>query len=266
VPTPVPPIPWLQAQYQNAGQIINDVAVEMGLAKSNAPLSSQDPNFIQLQTLANLTGRDLVKKYEWQLFTISYTFETVSSGPPPPDGITYYPTPNDFYKMVDQTAWNRTSRLPMAGPLSAQAWEWLVGLVSNQFTIYLGFRMWGGQFAIYPSPNPASQEIAFEYQSSSWLLPAAAADASAPNRTNLIVNASDLVLYDPLLFGRALKVRLLAAKGFDNTDAVADFEQIWESVVGPDAAAAKLNLADNGFGMRYLDALNNVPPSGFGMP
>jgi hypothetical protein len=266
VADPVPALGWLQGQYQQAGQLINDVAVEVGLAASNAPLASTDNNFVQLKTLANILGRDLTRRYEWELLTRTYVITTVNTGPPPPDGVTYYPLPNDFFKMINQTAWNRTSRLPMAGPLSAQGWEWLVGLVSNQFTIYLGFRPWAGTFAVYPSPNPANQEIAFEYVSQNWVQPSGSATGDPGLRTNLIANPGDLVLFDPVLFSRGLKVRFLNAKGFDSSDAVNDFDEVWEMVVGADVGAVKLNLSDSGWGMRLLDSLNNVPPSGFGMP
>ena len=262
---PIPALGWLQAQYQQAGQLINDVATEVGLSASTAPLASTDNNFVQLKTLANLLGRDMLRKYEWELLTRTFTFTTVDTGGGPPDGLTTYPLPNDYFKVINQTAWNRTSRLPMAGPLSAQQWEWLVGLVSNQFTIYLGFRVWGGVFAVFSSPNPANQEIAFEYLSNSWVLPASAPSGDPDLRTPLIAAAGDLVLFDPILFSRGLKMRFLEAKGFDSSAAAADFENAWEQVVGPDAAAAKLNLSDTSWGLRYLDGWSNVPPSGFGM-
>lgn len=261
---PQPALPWLQSQYQTAGQLINDVAVEVGLSASGAPLASQDPNFVQLKVLANLGGRDLVKQHPWQLFQRSYTFVTVSSGPPPPTGLTTYPLPLDYLEGIDQTAWNRTARLPMAGPLLPQGWEWLVGLVSNQFTIYLGFRIWGGVFAVYPSPNPANQTIAYEYQSKNWIQPVGTSDIA--DRNYLIQNPADLIIFEPNMFTRMLKLRFLDAKGFDTGTAMADFDNAFSSVTGPDSQSPKLNLANTGWGMRYLDALNNVPPSGFGMP
>ena len=63
-----------------------------------------------------------------------------------------------------------------------------------------------------------------------------------------------------------MKAAFLAAKGFDSTAADAEFDTAVDNAVGNDSGASKLNLSDNGWGMRYLDALNNVPPSGFGMP
>jgi hypothetical protein len=260
---PTPSVGWLQAQFPSIGTLINNVAVECGLNSSPAPLSSTDPNFVQMLVLANKLGKQLMRRAEWQLLNRTYTFTTNSSGPPTPD-VTFYPLPNDFNRMINQTAWNRTSRLPMAGPLTAQGWEWLVGLVSNQFTIYLGFRQWGGTFAVYPSPNPADQTIAFEYQSNAWVQPVGT--TTLDQRAQVLTAAGDIPIFDELMFQCGLKAAFLAAKGFDSTAAAAEFDAAVDNAVGSDAGAPKLNMSDNGFGMRYLDALNNVPPSGFGMP
>src|SRR5262249_37834370 len=151
---PSPTLGWLQAQFLSIGTLINNVAVEVGLAASAAPLSSSDPNFVQMVVLANKLGQELLRRAEWQQLNRTYTFTTNSSGPPTPE-VSFYPLPNDFNRMINQTAWNRTSRLPMAGPLTAQGWEGLVGPGSNPITNYLGFPQRQRAVAILPTPHPA---------------------------------------------------------------------------------------------------------------
>ena len=68
------------------------------------------------------------------------------------------------------------------------------------------------------------------------------------------------------MFQCGLKAAFLAAKGFDSSAAAEEYMRAVDNAVGNDAGAPKLNLTDSGWGMRYLDALNNVPPSGFGQP
>ncbi len=264
---PVPGLAYIQGTYQTAQQLLSDVGVEIGLPASPNPFTSTDTNYQQLVIQANLVGKDLLRKWDWQLFQRTHSILTVSTPPPTPSSPTYYPMPADYFKYIDQTGWNRTARLPMAGPLTPQAYEWLVGLVSNSFTIYLGFRLWSDVFAIYPSPNPNGQEIAFEYLSRNWVQPVASLGTNPPSvdaRTNFVANNGDVVLYDSVLFGRALKLRWLTDKGFDTTAASDDLQAAFEQAVGPDMGGQKLNLAQAGWGMRYLDAINNVPPSGFG--
>ena len=96
---PTPSVGWLQAQFPSIGTLINNVAVECGLNSSPAPLSSTDPNFVQMLVLANKLGKQLMRRAEWQLLNRTYTFTTNSSGPPTPD-VTFYPLPNDFNRMI----------------------------------------------------------------------------------------------------------------------------------------------------------------------
>ena len=85
-------------------------------------------------------------------------------------------------------------------------------------------------------------------------------------RAQVIASPGDIPLYDELMFQCGLKAAFLAAKGFDSSAAAAEFDSAVDNAVGTDQGAPKINMSDNGFGMRYLDALNNVPPSGFGQP
>ena len=73
---PTPSIGWLQAQYPSIGTLINNVAVEVGLNASGAPLSSTDPNFVQMVVLANKLGKQLMRRAAWQLLNRTFTFVT----------------------------------------------------------------------------------------------------------------------------------------------------------------------------------------------
>ncbi len=48
-----------------AGDIINRVAVEVGLVKVADPYASQDNNFIQMRELLNIAGDELLYMYDW---------------------------------------------------------------------------------------------------------------------------------------------------------------------------------------------------------
>jgi hypothetical protein len=262
----MPTLAYIQAKYQTVGAILNGVAAELGIASPvSDPVLSTNPIFIQLVALANQTGQDLLQKHDWQTLQVPYTFTSVAG----PGGATFqfYTLPADFYKMIEQTGWNRTSRLPLAGPMTPQITELFVGWVSNQFTIYLGFRQWEDDFMVFPSPNPSGMTIAFEYISRFWLLGTGQTSPTLgppANYWGLIVNSSDVVRYEPVMFSRALKLRWLTEKGFDTTAANADWEQAFNNIKAADEGAQVLNMARSPLGMRYLDSITNVPPSGFG--
>ena len=151
-----------------AANIINDVAIEVGLipAPINDPFASIDPNILQLAKLLKSGGRTLRKRYSWTHLQYQYTFNTIAN-----QG--RYVLPVDYGKYINQTAWNRTNRLPLGGPLSPQEFEYfkarLVGVV---FTTL--FRILQQQFQVYPDTStPGGYTIAFEYVSSFWVVPSA---------------------------------------------------------------------------------------------
>ncbi len=74
--------------------------------------------------------------------------------------------------------------------------------------------------------------------------------------------STDVVLYDPLLVMRGLKLAWLKAKGFDTTTAQMDFDTTLESIKSEDSAAPVLSLNTGSEG--YLLSDKNVPITGFG--
>ena len=53
-----------------ASEILNRVAAEVGIAPVEAPLSSEDPFFIQLKYLLNTAGEELMQAYPWECGTL----------------------------------------------------------------------------------------------------------------------------------------------------------------------------------------------------
>ena len=155
--------------WPTAGDIVNDAAVEIGLADSADPFNSTDANVVQLCRLLKSAGRELVQARNWTYLRREFTFTTVT-------GQSVYPMPNDYLRMYDQSGWNRTNRLPLTGPLSPQEWQYLKArLVGVVFTVL--FRPMNRQMVIYPDTNtPGGYYIAYEYGSTSWVY-----SSTAPN-------------------------------------------------------------------------------------
>jgi hypothetical protein len=118
----------ISQRFSSAGDIINDVAAEVGLGTVGDPYTSTDQNFIQLCRLLKSAGRTLTLDSDWTHLRGEFVFTTVL-------GQTQYTIPPDFNNMIDQTGWNRTNRLPIGGPLTPQEWQYfkarLVGVVFN---------------------------------------------------------------------------------------------------------------------------------------
>lgn len=171
-----------------------------------------------------------------------------------------YPLPAGFSNMLDQTGWNRTTRLPLGNPLNAQQWQYLKGRQQGVVFNVL-FRPDDDTIRLYPDTDPAGlQTIAFEYISRFWVSTVGSQEvtnADAPTKQ------SDIIFFDPLLATRRLKLDWLQAKGFAAQAAMDDYETVLEQVMNADGSAPLVNLR----GGQQFDPLigtANLPITGFG--
>lgn len=244
------------ARYETAQQCVSQAALECGLI--NIPTDvygSSDQSFVQLCALLTSAGRELLAMREWQRLSVRYSF-TVASGDSGD-----YTLPADYDRHIDQTDWNPTNRLPLGGPLSPQDWTYLRNTNLASSIIYISFREEQGLFRVLPQPPPIGQTISFEYQSRYWVAVAAAPTVLAKDAPT---KSDDILLYNPILIQKLLKLRFLEAKKFDTTAAATQFENAIMSYGGQDKSAPVLS-ASRSRGFPYLDD-RNVPETGYGLP
>lgn len=170
-----------------------------------------------------------------------------------------YALPDGFSNIIDQTGWNRSTRLPLGGPVSAQVWQYLKGRQQGVVFNVL-FRPDDDTIKLYPDTDPpGGQNIAFEYTSRYWV---AEANTVAPV-TDEPTDNDDVILFDPLLITRKLKLGWLRNKGFDTSGAQVDYDKVLEVVKNADGTAPILNLRGGGM-FDPLIGGQNVPVTGFG--
>lgn len=235
----------------SALNVINDAAVELGLIAADLPdpFASTDPNIVRLCRLLTSLGRELALSFSWTQLQKIYTFQTSP-------GQTNYSLPADFNGMVDQSSWNRTTRLPVGGPISGQAWEYLLAL-PNAATLTVLFRKMQGQLVLYPTPGTI-QTIAFEYASSYWVQPYGATTATS-DRSRA---ATDTLLFDWTLLVLGLKMKFLESKGFPAEAARADFISRLEQAREQDPSPALTLDGNSRFGPLLSE--KNIPNTGWG--
>jgi len=235
-----------------AGTIINDAAVEMGLSSSSDPFASSDPNFIQLKTFLKSLGQDLWRRHTWPALTKVYTFTTDAG-----DGS--YGLPEDFGYFINDTAWNRSTRLPVY-PLTNRQWQAIKG-TSTQTTYTQFFRIRQHQLETLPDTEmPAGQTWAFEYVSRFWVqeMSGTAPTKTAPTRSD------DIPWFDPLVLVRGLKWYWLDAKGLPTAASAKErFDETLYLVMGDDAVAPTINTTGRR-AVHLIDAAN-LPDSGHGV-
>jgi len=239
------------ARQETASTIINDTAIEVGLIPVIDPYSSQDAAFQQLAGLLNAAGRELVDMYPWETMQRQHTIVTA------PGDTGSYALPTDFHHMIGQTGWNQSARMPIGGPLSSQMWAYANALDLGATTLQVSFILNENKFVVYPSPPPEGITISFSYISRNWV------KQTDNTYTDRASTGTDTILFEPILVVKFLKVKFLAAKGFDIAVAARDFDLCYSSWTGYDKGAPILSLNGRS-GFRYLTG-NSVPESGFGL-
>lgn len=245
-------------RYDTAANIVNTAAVECGLPAVSNPFASSDQAFLQLCQLLTSTGRELIVLFPWNKFITTYT---VTTNVPPDTGV--YTLPSDFGYMIDQTGWTPTNAglgMPLGGPLSSQDWTYLVNTNLATSTVFVSFRMSDGTFSVLPSPPPDNVVINFEYMSRDWVETA----GNPLTTSDKVIGPTDVVLFEPILIVKFLKLRYLESKGFDTTAAVGQFMTMFNSITGKDVSMPILTVSR----MRIFPYLGyrNIPESNYGLP
>lgn len=246
------------SRFDAAETIINAAAAESGLTPVTGVFASVDPAFIQLRNILGTAGKELLALHQWNKFVKTHTITTVV---PPDTG--NYDLPADFAYMIDQTGWSPTqggAGLPLGGPLSEQDWTYLVNTNLAASTIYVSFKMAQGQFQVLPQPPPTGVILNFEYISRWWV----AVAASTTGTKEAPTASDDVILFEPILIIKFLKLRFLEAKGFDTTAAVSQFLTMFQAWTGKNVSAPVLNMARSRF-FPYL-GYRNIPETNYGIP
>ena len=242
-------------RFDTINNIVNHVAVEVGLNPVTDVFSANDTAFTQLTYLVTACVEELMEQFPWQIINRSFNYVTGAAENGPID------LPDDFGYMIPQTGWERTGNVPLLGPLSAQGWSYLLGRDLVSSTIYASFRLDQNTLAIFPStPMPPALDINFEYISRNLIQ-----IATAPTTyTDKAENAADVPQFPPSLMKRMLKMKYLETKGFDSTKASDDYYDTVMSWQGKDNSAPVLNAGGISIGLNYLDGQRNVPDTGYG--
>lgn len=245
----------MAARYITAEDIINRAAIECGLTPSTDVFASTDPAFVQLRNLITTCGQDLCESYEWEILRREHSITTVGA-----TDTGEYALPTDFGRMINQTGWERTNRLPVTGPMTPQQWAYLKGRDLINSTIYISFRIMENTFNVFPDdPVPDALEIYFEYTSRNWVIPAA-----APSTYEDTVQANgDTILFKPNMIVSYLRYKFLDAKGFDTQSAVGAFSKAYLQATGGNDGAPVLNAGRGLSGIPLLD-YRNIPITNYG--
>ena len=227
--------------------IVQNACAELSLVQPTAVVGSTDRQVQQLLGLANRAGNMLADRYPWQALREEFTFLTLNQA------TQMALVPTDFDRWVPNSFFNRSTRRPMTGPITAVEWQW----IQAQPVFSTAYLMWnerGGNFNIAPNP-PAGQTIAGEYISNNWCK----SNASVPQSAFLA--DTDTAYLDEDLLTLGLIWRFLRRKGMDYAEELSDYEREVEIKMARDGGSTTLTLAPQPIDPNRV----NLPDGNFGM-
>jgi hypothetical protein len=196
--------------------IVQAACTRLGLTSPTAVFASTDDQIIQLRNLMNEEGDELSKAHPWTRLLTEKTFTTAAQA------VQTGAVPTDFSWFMNNTMWNRTTRIKLGGPVSAEDWQTFQA-ISLLSIPQAAFRFRGGDVLIYPSPA-AGQTCAYEYISTYWVSGSKAA----------MTADTDTALIDESVISLGVRWRFLKAKGLDYAEDFRSYELAKAKAIGRD--------------------------------
>ncbi len=211
--------------------IIQDAAVELGFASPSAVFASTDPTVALLRVIASKEGKELARRFDWQVLQKEGTFTTVAAEMQVASMSTTF---TDFGHIINGTMWNRTQNRIVRGPLSPSEWQ-QKNAATAQITIGNYSRIRGNALLFFSTP-PAGDSIYFEYISNKWCQ-----SSLAVAQTNWAADG-DTGLIDEEIIRLGIVWRYRKAKGFDYGEDFRTYEMALQDVFGPDAGKGAVDM------------------------
>lgn len=216
-------------------QIVQEFCGRTGLTKPNIVMSSQDDQLLQIAGLANEVCSDIVRRASWQVLQFETTFQSVVGED---QGAIADLAPNAFLKVTNDTIYDRTRRLPVLGPRSAQNWQALKALPMSG-PLYQ-YRIRNGRLLILPA-MPEGHLMAFEYTSQGAVIDAASA---IPLFKEYFEKDEDTFALDKNLVLLGLRWRWKEEKGLPYLESFRLYESAVAEASGSDATSPTLNMSN----------------------
>lgn len=241
-------------QYTSYIEAVNLALQSVGHPTTQDVAGSPDEAVLRMGFYTNQACNELLYMYDWNDLIKPYEISIFADTPDQVEKS--FPLPPDFANFIDDTHWNRSMQLPAIGPISPQDWQWMVVRRAKVTTRFL-WRLREGLLWV-KSPPVDPQPLVFEYLCKNW---ARNGDDDAPKA--LMTNNADYHIFAWNLVVLLARAKWLEQEGYDSSAAKADFQKAMDFYTGGDKGATALSLVP-GVGYPYINAVRNIPPTGFG--
>lgn len=212
--------------------VVQQFCQRTGIPSPAAVTASTDAQILQLWGLANEVAEDIIDRWSWTDLTNEATFTTVT-GRDQGAIATIAGGGAGYRRILNDTIYNRTLRLPLFGPLAAPAWQQRLAVTTTG--PYYQYRLRGGRLLFDPV-GVAGQLCAFEYITDRCVLPATG------TATTAFVADSDTFILDEKLLLAGLRWKWKEEKGLDYAEDFRRYETMGSNYAGRDGTNKTLSM------------------------
>ena len=238
--------------------MVRDACGELGLKPTSSVYGNEDTQARQMLALLQRAGSVLVRKRNtfgggWLVLERVHEFETTP-------GTAEYDLPEDYGRIITDTAWDRSNFWQIRGPRSPQEWQGSrSGLLSSQFRQDYRIRRAAAgrpvkKFVLYPTPVRADT-LVFEYVTHHYI------EASDGQIATKYTSDADNAILDEDLLVMSLVWRWRKAKSLEYLADMMEFDNEVSERMGIDTGAEAISLVPE---VRAALGRGTVPETGFG--
>lgn len=211
--------------------VVQDFCKRQNLPSPSTVYGSTDQSVLQMMALLEEVGNDLAQRADWQALVREASHTSIAAED---QGAIATIASDGFRFIKDDTIWDRSTRLPVCGPMDARNWQALKALVSTGPRYR--YRIRGGKLLVNPAAV-AGESWYFEYLSKNWISNAAgtAFKARFTVDTDLILLPDDLCL-------QGLRWAWKKEKGFDYAEDFRTYEMQVKQATGRDGGKPTLSM------------------------
>jgi hypothetical protein len=212
--------------------IVQGAADAIGIERPTYVVGNAAPTARQMLALANLDGKALTARTQWQELIKTAVHTTIASEN---QGALSTIAPG-FKYIVNQTIWNRSQDTPVFGPSTPQRWQaYQAAPITGPYYTY---RIINGYLHMIPAPS-AGMTIAFEYMSENWC------QNSGATTTYSAWNAdTDTGILSEELLTLGLIWRFKKAKELDYGEDMINYETRVSQEIGRNGGAQALDMTN----------------------
>lgn len=216
--------------------IVQDFCGRTNISVPLSALGSTDPQVIQVVKLLEEEGVDLAQRADWEVLTDEGTFTSVAAEA---QGNIFTIASDGYRSIKNETFWDRSSSLPVLGPLSSKEWQTLKAVANTGPRYY--YRLRGDQLLMNPAPA-AGLGFYFEYITKNWIT-----SADGTTKKARFTLDTDLVRLDYDLVTMGLRWRWKKEKGFDYAEDFRTYEEQVTAAIGRDGGKPTLQMGGNNY-------------------